>query len=111
MCQKTERIGISVELNYILPALLCEKMAQAFALVFAEERSDSALSRMTERRISHVMCQTRRTNYGSHTLKCLACVGIVALHQFACHIISQRTAYAAHFEAVRQPIVHKHAAR
>ena len=66
---------------------------------------------MAEGRIAQVVCQAGGGNDGANLGHIRRSQLRMAADQQACHIVAQRTAHARHLQAVRQPVVHKDAAR
>ena len=118
MCEQTERVGITVETRHVEPFLLGEQMpvgrdmlVERTALAFAEIGADGPLSRMAERRITHVVSQTRSTHNGSHTRYFRFRQFGMTLHEHTADVGAQRTPDTRHLKAVGQTVMDKHAAR
>ena len=109
--EQSEGVGVTLEVREVLPHLRRHTRLQRQSPTLAEERLYSLLAGVTERRIAHVVRQTRRANDGAKLLEERTREFGTNTLQGSRHVVAKRHAHARHFERVSQSVVHEDAAR
>ena len=64
--KQTERICIPFKVSKVLPLGRCQLALQGHSFSLGKKGGNSSFSRMSERRISQVVCQAGGRNYGAY---------------------------------------------
>ena len=108
--EQSEGVGVTLEVRQVLPHLRRHTFLQRQSAALAKERLYSLLARVSERRIAHVVRQTRRAHDGAQLLEERTREFGVHTLQRTRHVIAQRHAHARHFERVSEAVVNEDAA-
>ena len=109
--EQSEGVGVTLEVREVLPHLRRHTRLQRQSPTLAKERLYSLLAGVTERRIAHVVRQTRRAHDGAKLLEERTREFGTNTLQGSRHVVAKRHAHTRHFERVSQSVVHEDAAR
>ena len=111
MGEQSERIGVPFEVRNVLPERLAEPLLEASPFAFGEECLNGFLATVAERRVPHVVGETRRMHDGADFLEVRVLQLGMTGDQDAGDIAAERHSQRRHLQAVGQPVVDEDAAR
>ena len=111
MGQQAECVGVSLEMGEVFPLVVVEGKCffQSQSVSFREIGGNGFFTRVSERGISQVVCQTCCRNDRTDPVELVdPCFVFIFFGEGCRYVVSQRPAYAWDFEAVRESVVYEY---